>query len=507
MSVLVECVPNFSEGKDRKIVDAIVAEAKAVEGVSILDVEIDADHHRCVLSFIAPPEAAIEASFRVAKKAKELIDLTKHKGEHPRMGALDVAPFIPVSGITIKECVTLAERLGERIAKELEVPVFLYDHAARKPERKNLAKVRKGQFEGMLKTVGTDPEREPDLGPKKMHPTAGAVGVSARNQIVNFNLNLATGDMVAGKDIAKRLRASGGGLPEVRGKEIELSERKQVQISTVITDYKTTSMTKVLAETRRLAAEHGTSVKTTEIVGLIPQEALLDFAIETLELENFDPEVQILERRLAAVGASSPAVDWRKAGVTVGRAMANTDATPGGGSAAGISGSMGCGLGRMAVGISLKSKKLDLAKKPGLEKALTGLESLQDDFDRLTTEDAASFDAFMDAMSLPKGDLERASRMQSALIHAAEVPLETVETAGAAHRLVTETLPLSGKAVASDMNCALHLLAAAARCAQENVLINLDGIKDAEKNKALRDRLETAFKPFVAEAAVKGSAA
>ena len=299
---LVECVPNFSEGRDKAKVQKVVDAAKSA-GVTILDVETDADHHRCVLSFVGAPDACVEACFRVAKTAMELIDLNTHKGEHPRMGAVDVIPFIPVAGVTIEDCVKLAEKLAARVGGELKIPTYLYDHAARRPERKDLAAVRKGQFEGLKDLIGKDETRTPDFGPNAIHPTAGAVAVGARQQIVNFNLNLDTHDMVAGKDIAKRLRASGGGLPAVRGKEIDLAARKQVQISTVLTDYKKTSMAKVLGTAMTLADEHKARIKTTEIVGLLPRQALVDFAIETLQLENFNPEVQILENRLEAVGA------------------------------------------------------------------------------------------------------------------------------------------------------------------------------------------------------------
>lgn len=491
MPAIVECVPNFSEGRDKTKVDAIVAAAKAA-GATILDVETDSDHHRCVLSFVGSPEQCLEACFQVAKKAKELIDLNKHKGEHPRMGAVDVIPFIPVSGITIQECAVLAEKLAERIGRELEIPAYLYDHAAKVPERKDLANVRKGQFEGLKDLIGKDPARKPDFGPNHIHATAGAVAVGARQQIINLNLNLDTHDMAAGKDIAKRVRASGGGLPCVRAKEIDLTARKQVQISTVLTDYKTTSMRKVVFETFKLAKEHGATIKTAEIVGLLPRQALLDFAIETLTLENFNPEVQILENRLEAVGATG-GLDWRKAGEAVADALANTDATPGGGSAAGISGAMGCGLGMMAVGISLKSKKLDPAKRPGLEKAHGKLEILKNEFNRLTAEDAISFDHFMEAMALPKEDPKRAAKMQDALAHAAEVPLKTAQKAAEAYALVKAAAPDTGAAVVSDMNCALHLLKAAALCAAENVRINTGSLKDQGKAKDLEGRLSKAL--------------
>lgn len=500
MSALVECVPNFSEGKDKTKVDAIVAAAKAA-GVTILDVETDADHNRCVLSFVGRPDACVEACFQVAKKSRDLIDLTKHKGEHPRMGAVDVIPFIPVAGITIQECAKLAEKLAERIGRELEIPAYLYDHAARIPERKDLANVRKGQFEGLRDLIGKDPSRTPEFGPNRIHPTAGAVAVGARQQIINFNLNLDTHDMAAGKDIARRLRASGGGLSCVRGKEIDLAARKQVQISTVLTDYKTTSMKRVIAECSRLASEHGAKIKTTEIVGLLPKQALVDFAIDTLTLENFNPEVQILENRLEAVGAMGAAVPWQKAGSLVADALSNTDATPGGGSAAGISGAMGCGLGLMAIGITLKSKKLDPAKRPPLEHAAKSLRSFKADFERLTGEDAESFDGFMTAASLPKDDPDRPTKMQEALAHAAEVPLFTAVTAGEAFGVVRQALPLSGAAVASDMNCALHLLKAAGLCAAENVRINTASLKDRAKAEHLEQRLAESLKALEGAAA------
>ncbi len=493
MSVLVECVPNFSEGRDKAKVDAIVAGAKNA-GATILDVETDVDHNRCVLSFVAAPEIALEACFQVAKLSAQLIDLTVHKGEHPRMGAVDVIPFIPVRGVSIEECAKLAERLAERIGRELEIPAYLYDQAARVPERKDLANVRKGQFEGLRDVIGKDPARTPDFGPNRIHPTAGAVAVGARRQIINFNLNLDIADMTAGKDIAKRLRQSGGGLPAVRAKEILLEKRNQVQISTVLVDYKKTSMARVLSECMRLADEHKAHVKSTELVGLLPREALLDFSTETLTLENFNPQVQILENRLEAVGAlgGQPA-DWRAAARAVCEALATTDATPGGGSGAGISGAMGCSLGLMAIGISLKSKKLDPAKRPPLEAAETGLRRLKDRLFELTDRDAKAFDGFMEAAALPKEDPSRAGKMQAALAHAAEVPLETTSTAADAFETCARVRDAVSSAVASDLNCALHLLMAAAHCAAENVRINVGSLKDQAKSADLERRLAQAL--------------
>lgn len=500
-AALVECVPNFSEGRDKSKVEKIVAAARAVPGVTILDVETDADHNRCVLSLVGEPQAALEACFQVAKKSLELIDLTSHKGEHPRMGAVDVIPFIPVRGVSIEECARLAELLGARIGRELELPVYLYDHAARVPERKDLANVRKGQFEGLRELIGKDPSRTPDFGPNRIHPTAGAVAVGARQQIINFNVNLDTHDMAAGKDIAKRVRASGGGLAAVRAKEIDLAARKQVQISTVLTNYAVTPVKRVLDEVERLAAEHGAKIVTTEIVGLLPRAALLGFAQDQLKLENFDPKVQILENRLEDVGALAPAQDWRLAAKTVCDALATTDATPGGGSGAGIAAAMGCALGQMAMGISLKSKKLDPAHRPALEEHERSLAELRARFFQLTDADAKAFDGFMAAMALPKDNPERPAKMQQALIHAAEVPLTTAAAASLAFEVCVAALPLCASAVSSDANCALHLLMAAAHCAAENVRINLGGIKDAGKVADLKARLDEALKRLTMGAA------
>ncbi len=493
MNALVECVPNFSEGRDKGKVEAVVAAARGVEGARILDVETDPDHNRCVLSFVAPPEAALEACFRVAKKASELIDLNRHKGEHPRMGAVDVIPFIPVSGATMADCVALAGRLGERIGRELAIPVYLYEQAARVPERRDLASVRKGQFEGLREALGKDPARAPDFGPDRIHPTAGAVAVGARQQIINLNLNLSTRDLAAGREIARRVRASGGGLAAVRAKEIELAARGQVQISTVLTDYKTTSMARVLSEVSRLAAEKGARVLTTEIVGLLPRQALLGFAVEALSLENFQ-EAQILENRLEALGLGAAPIGWREGAEAVAEALSSTDPAPGGGSAAAIAGAMGAGLGLMAVGITLKSKKLEEAKRPGLERARASLALLKPEFQRLTARDAEAFENFMKALGLPRDDPDRPGRMQAALTYAAEVPLETASAAAQAREVVREALPLTGFAVASDMSCALHLLKAAALCAAENVRINLGGIKDHAVAEELESRLEAVLK-------------
>ncbi|HEV8359821.1 MAG TPA: glutamate formimidoyltransferase [Candidatus Thermoplasmatota archaeon] len=294
---LVECVPNFSEGRDPKVVEAIAAAIRA-EGVRVLDVERDADHHRCVITFLGSPEACVRAAFAGAKVAVERIDLNRHKGEHPRVGAVDVVPFIPVADTTMEECVQLARRLGERLWKELRVPVYFYEAAATRDDRKNLEQIRKGQYELLKDEVRTKPERRPDLGDAALHPTAGATVVGARGPLIAYNINLATADLALAERIAKQIRASGGGFPAVKAKGFNIAEKGHVQVSMNLTDFRTTAMWKVFDAVHAEAAKAGVEVLGSEIVGLVPLEALLDVAAHAVKLQGFQPHAQVLELRM-----------------------------------------------------------------------------------------------------------------------------------------------------------------------------------------------------------------
>ncbi|HNW45531.1 MAG TPA: glutamate formimidoyltransferase, partial [Elusimicrobiales bacterium] len=397
MGKFVECVPNFSEGRDIGKINAIVDAARSVPGVLVLDVEKDADHNRTVLTFIAPVETAADAMFAVTKKAMSLIDLTLHKGEHPRMGATDVAPFIPIMDTTIEDCIKLAGVAGERIGRELGIPVYLYDRAARNENRRDLAKVRKGQFEGLREEIGKNPDRVPDFGPNRIHPTAGAMAVGARNQIVNFNVNLDTKDMDFAKILAKKIRTSGGGLPALRAKEIFLESKGQVQMSTVLTDYRTTSIKRVMDELAKELAPKNIAVTGTELIGLTSQEALTDYAVEALNVKDFKKDEQVLETKLLKLLGT-----WQAGAGLFVDALANTDPTPGGGSAGAVSGAMGCALGQMALGITLRGKKLDEAKRPALTELCARLGEHKAALQNCVSEDSASFDVFFAAMKLPK---------------------------------------------------------------------------------------------------------
>jgi glutamate formiminotransferase len=297
MPTVVECVPNFSEGRRKAVVDKIVFSIRSVPGIKVLDVEMDHDHNRSVVTFTGSKDSVQEAAFRGARAAAELIDLNTHKGEHPRMGALDVLPFIPINGVTMDDCVEIAKRVGARVGKELKIPVYLYEAAASKPERRNLEDVRRGEFEGLKEAILKDDSRFPDFGPRMLHPTAGAVAIGARMPLIAFNVNLKSEDVEIAKGIAKKIRASSGGLPYVKALGFHLREKGMVQVSMNLTDYTVTPISKVFDEVSKEAASRGVEIAEGELIGLIPLGALCDLAARFLKIPNFTSN-QVLERRI-----------------------------------------------------------------------------------------------------------------------------------------------------------------------------------------------------------------
>lgn len=277
--------------------DAIANAIAAVPHVRLLDREMDASHNRCVITFVGDRASVAEGALAGARKAVELIDMNAHRGEHPRIGALDVCPFVPVAGVTMDDCVAIARTVGKRIADELGVPVYLYEAAATRPDRKDLPNIRKGEYEGLKRAIGTDPNRKPDFGPARMHPTAGATVVGARPILIAWNVNLATTDVRVAKRIAKAIRESDGGLPAVRAKGFELADRGLVQVSMNMIDYHKTSPLRVFEEIRRLADAEGVAVAESEIVGLVPLDPLIEAATAYFKLATFQRN-QILETRL-----------------------------------------------------------------------------------------------------------------------------------------------------------------------------------------------------------------
>ena len=295
---IVECVPNFSEGRDAALVDSLVSAVSSVTGIVVLDREMDADHNRSVITFAGSQDAVAEAALRVVDRAATLIDLNRHTGVHPRIGATDVLPFVPVGGVTLKNCVDLAASTAERIWRELDIPVYLYEAAARKPDRVNLENIRRGQFERLREEVKSNPERKPDFGDAALHPTAGATVVGARKFLIAYNINLATDDVTIAKLIAKTIRFSSGGLPYVKAMGVALESRSLAQVSMNLTDFEQMPVHRVFEAVRAEAKRYGVAIAGSEIIGLIPRKAV-DMAPEFfLSVENFHPGL-VLENRIA----------------------------------------------------------------------------------------------------------------------------------------------------------------------------------------------------------------
>jgi glutamate formiminotransferase/formiminotetrahydrofolate cyclodeaminase len=380
---------------------------------------------------------------------------------------------------TIEECIELAKKLGRRLGEELGIPVYLYDQAAQREDRKDLAKVRKGQFEGLKEEIGKNPDRIPDFGPNKIHPTAGAVAVGARNQIVNFNVNLDTTDIEFAKTLAKKIRTSGGGLPALRAKEIFLESKNQVQISTVLTDYKVTSIKRVVDEIKKEIEPKGIKITDTELIGLTAQKPLIDYAIEELKVTNFNYENQVLENKIMRLLS-----DWQVATQIVIDNLSNDKPTPGGGSAAAISASMGAALLEMAIGITIKSKKIDSDLKEKLLSFKNQISEKRFKLQNQISEDSKAFDLVMAALKIPKEDPSRKEKLQDSLVKAALVPLETAKLSYQTREIALKMEGIK-KDVISDYKSGIYLLECAVKCALENVYINCDMIDDENKKNEL----------------------
>src|SRR5499427_3092862 len=386
MSTLVECVPNFSEGRDKAKVDAIV-DAMKLGGVYLLDREMDADHNRCVITLVGEREPIQEAAIRGVGKAAELIDLNKHQGAHPRMGAADVVPFIPIEGVSIEDCVAMARHVGEQIWKRYKIPVYLYEAAATSPERQNLENIRRGQFESIRDEIATNAARKPDFGDPRVHPTAGATVVGARKALIAYNVFLNTPDVGIAKKIAKAVRFSSGGLRFVKGAGFLV--RGLAQVSMNLTDFEQTPIARVFEFVKREAARYGVQPVSSEIVGLIPKRALERAAEWFLQVENFDSSM-ILENRLAAVTAGKMAVGGIRAGVEpfIEQVAAPT-ATPGGGSAAAATAAMAAGLAVMVASLS-RGKKAYVQYEKELSEVIGRLSQLREELKAAIDADAES---------------------------------------------------------------------------------------------------------------------
>jgi glutamate formiminotransferase len=296
MKTLIECVANFSEGRDLKVLDAIVTAIRSVEAVHVLDLQMDVDHHRSVVTFVGCRENIGEAALRAIGKAVELIDLNRHSGKHPRIGAADVVPFVPLGHVTLEECVTIAHHVGEQAWQRFQIPIYFYEAAAKHPDRIRLENIRRGQFEGLRRDLESGRDRLPDFG-TQLHPTAGATVVGARNLLIAYNINLNTPDIRVARAIARAIRESSGGLPHVKALGIELKARNQAQVSINLTAFEVTPMHQVFEQVRLEARKHGVEIASSQLIGLVPRRALEAAASHYLEIEDFESD-DVLENRL-----------------------------------------------------------------------------------------------------------------------------------------------------------------------------------------------------------------
>lgn len=512
-------MPNVSEGRRKVLIDALASAITSVEGVTLLDVDPDESHNRTVITFVGARAPVLEAAFQLTKKASDLIDLNHHKGEHPRMGATDVVPFVPVRGVSMDECVALAQKLGERIGAELRIPVFLYGEAASRPERKNLPDVRKGEFEGLRDLIGKDPSRDPDYGPKRIHPTAGATAVGARPFLIAYNVNLETRDLAVAKEIASKVREKDGGLPAVRALGFELADRGLVQVSMNLIDFRKTPPAAAFDAVSRQARDRGVPVHASEVVGLIPLDALPEGAVARLKLERFSKD-QILEFRV--FGESAPGLGEQMARVmgtspSEGShsksqslegflsALASGDPTPGGGAASALMGSVGASLALMGCRLTHGKPEFD-ASRARLQGIEARASELQNRLVKAIDEDVRAYNAVLDALRLPKATPEekaaRTAALQKAFRWATEVPLSVAGQACEVIEICEELVKIGLQSAESDVGVGGLAARAAVDGAALNVLINLGSIKDEGFVRESRATLSA-----LRERAVKGTAA
>ncbi len=463
---IVECVPNFSEGRDKKKVEAIERAIRAT-GVTVLRCEMDTDHNRSVITFAGAPDAVAQAALRAIEKAAELIDLREHAGVHPRIGATDVAPFVPIDGITLEECAALAWQTGEQVWRLLGIPVYFYEAAARRPERRHLENIRRGQFEKLRAEALSDPDRAPDLGGPAFHPSAGAVVMGARKLLIAWNINLDTQDLDIARRIARKIRASSGGLRHVKALGLPLASRNLVQVSMNLTDFQVTPPHVVFEVVKREAEAAGVRIASSELIGLIPKKAIEMAAGHWLEIEDFDSR-RVLENRLAEArpgGELSPFIERVAAPLS----------PEGGGSAA---------AGSAAIAAALGSK---IARLSRLD------HSFREEMTWFSGAIARDAQAFQKVLMAEKGGDRRAR--QEALAGAAAIPLEIAERAHALAAVLEELAPQVPVRFVSDLRAAVSLARAAVEAAVATASANVAAMDDDAARAELKSRVEQAFSP------------
>ncbi|WP_420643089.1 glutamate formimidoyltransferase [Candidatus Leptofilum sp.] len=472
MQQLVECVPNFSEGRNTAVYTAIADAIRSVRGVNVLDVSADPDHNRTVVTFVGSPTDVEEAAFRGIAKSAELINLDHHEGEHPRIGATDVCPFIPIRDVTIDDCIAMANRLGERVGAELGMAVYLYGNAAKRPERETLSAIRKGQYELWKSEVETNPDREPDFGPAKAKPW-GATVIGVRPFLVAYNLYLNTHKVELADKISRTIRFSSGGLRYVQAKGFLVDG--QAQVSMNLTNFEKTSIPQVQEMVRREAARYGLTITKAELVGMIPQKALMESAKYYLQLDDLVMDEQVLEYRLQETETEADSTPYAFL-----EAVASKKPTPGGGSVAALAGALAASLAQMVAGLTVDRKKYAEVQEQ-VTAVLDEATSLREKLTLAIAEDAAAFDAVMAAYRNKElSASEREAQVQKATIGAAEVPLRVAQHSHQAAQLAADVAKIGNINAVTDATAGVLLAQAAVETAVLNVKINATSVNNKQ---------------------------
>ena len=470
---ILECIPNYSEARRPDVVEAIMGSITSVEDITLLDRHSDLDHNRTVLTFVGPPEAVEEAAFRSIARAAELINLDQHTGEHPRIGATDVVPFVPISGLSMQDSVQIARRLAKRVGDTLNIPVYLYEEAATRPERRNLENLRRGQYEALKAEMGKVPERNPDFGPNHVGP-AGATVIGARQPLIAYNVYLSTDDVSIAEKIAKTIRFSSGGLRYVKALGMLVEGRAQISMN--LTNYRKTSLPLVVETIRREAARYGIMIHHAELVGLIPQAALVDAAVWYLQLDQFKPE-QVLEQKLYSIQfPSAPASEKPEYSTDFLDALASGAATPGGGSAAAYSAAAAASLVSMVARLTIGKKKYAEVEE-SMQSILSQSETLRNELTLAIQLDVSAFENVMTAYRLPKETPEqeevRLKAIEQALLLATQAPMGVAHKSLRVLELAEQVIRFGNTSALSDAASGAALARAALAAAGYNIRINV----------------------------------
>lgn len=479
---LIECVPNFSEGRDLDVVHGIRDRIAAVAGVSILHVTADASHNRSVITFVAPAEVMPDAAFAAIRAARDRIDLSQHAGVHPRIGAADVVPFIPLDGATMDDCIAIARSVGERVGTELEIPVYLYERAATRPGRRNLADVRRGGFEGLQRSIQTDAAKDPDFGPRHMHPTAGAVAIGARPFLIAFNVYVGGVEaMPAAREIARAVRESSGGLPCVKALALEVDSQAQVSMNLV--DIDRTPLSVAFDAVEREARARGAAVTWSEVIGLVPERVAFEVAARRLRLRDSLAE-HVLERRILQQRENGSALSGYL------DAVGGGDPFPGGGSVAAVSGALAASLVRMVAALTLGRPRYSAVEQE-MRAIVAEAEQLAVTLESLAERDAEAYAQVVDARKLPTAqpddEARRATAVQTALFAAAHVPLEVAQLSKRVMTLVVAVARRGNANARTDAGVAALMASAACTAASYNVRVNVKALGDAQGARELSD--------------------